>query len=57
MAEVESRSKATPLTGGYRSRGDIDLPPAVRVIDHMGEAGNFIAVAKAEVYVFQVGGC
>lgn len=56
MAENESRTKVTILTGSYRIKGFIDLLPGARVTDYMSEARGFIAVTDAEVWELQVGG-
>lgn len=37
------------LTGTYRIRGQISLPPDERVTDYVTSARNFIAVTDAEV--------
>lgn len=56
MAETESRTKVTILTGSYRIKGFIDLLPGARVTDYMAEARGFIAVTDAEVWDLQLGG-
>ena len=56
MAENETRTKVTILTGSYRIKGFIDLLPGARVTDYMAEARGFIAVTDAEVWDLQVGG-
>ncbi len=56
MAENESRTKVTILTGSYRIKGFIDLLPGARVTDYMAEARGFIAVTDAEVWDLQLGG-
>lgn len=56
MAEIETRTKVTILTGSYRIKGYIDLIPGARVTDYMSEAKGFIAVTDAEVWELAVGG-
>jgi len=56
MAEGDSRTKVTILTGSYRIKGFIDLLPGARVTDYMREARDFIAVTDAEVWELQIGG-
>jgi len=56
MAEGDSRTKVTILTGSYRIKGYIDLLPGARVTDYMREARDFIAVTDAEVWELQIGG-
>ncbi|MGH8673927.1 MAG: DUF6812 domain-containing protein [Burkholderiales bacterium] len=56
MAENETRTKVTILTGSYRIKGFIDLIPGARVTDYMSEARGFIAVTDAEVWELAVGG-
>ena len=50
MAEDESKTKVTILTGTYRIKGQIDLLPGARVTDYMNDARGFIAVTDAEVW-------
>ena len=50
MAEDESKTRVTILTGTYRIKGNIDLLPGARVTDYMAEAKGFIAVTDAEVW-------
>lgn len=50
MAEEETKTRVTILTGTYRIKGNIDLLPGARVTDYMGEAKGFIAVTDAEVW-------
>jgi hypothetical protein len=56
MAEMDSRTKVTILTGSYRIKGYIDLIPGARLTDYLREARDFIAVTDAEVYELQVAG-
>ena len=56
MAENETRTKVTILTGSYRIKGYIDLIPGARVTDYMSEARGFIAITDAEVWELAVGG-
>jgi len=50
VAEDESKTRVTILTGTYRIKGNIDLLPGARVTDYMAEAKGFIAVTDAEVW-------
>ena len=50
MADDESKTRVTILTGTYRIKGAIDLLPGARVTDYMAEAKAFIAVTDAEVW-------
>ena len=50
MADDESKTRVTILTGTYRIKGTIDLLPGARVTDYMSEAKEFIAVTDAEVW-------
>lgn len=50
MAEDESKTRVTILTGTYRIKGNIDLLPGARVTDYMAEAKGFIAITDAEVW-------
>ena len=50
MADDESKTRVTILTGTYRIKGSIDLLPGARVTDYMAEARGFIAVTDAEVW-------
>lgn len=54
MTNRESQTKVIILTGAYRIKGYIDLPPGSRVTDYMVGAKDFIAVTDAEVWA--VGG-
>ena len=56
MAQDETKTKVTILTGTYRIKGFIDLLPGARVTDYMSEARDFIAVTDAEVYELVLGG-
>jgi len=56
MAEHDTRTKVTILTGSYRIKGYIELLPGARVTDYMREARDFIAVTEAEVWELAVGG-
>ena len=50
MAEEETTTRVTILTGTYRIKGNIDLLPGARVTDYMSQAKGFIAVTDAEVW-------
>ena len=50
MADDETKTRVTILTGTYRIKGNIDLLPGARVTDYMSEAKEFIAVTEAEVW-------
>ena len=50
MAEDETKTRVTILTGTYRIKGNIDLLPGARVTDYMAESKGFIAVTDAEVW-------
>ena len=50
MAEEETKTRVTILTGTYRIKGNIDLLPGARVTDYMAAAKGFIAVTDAEVW-------
>ena len=56
MADDESKTRVTILTGTYRIKGAIDLLPGARVTDYMAEAKAFIAVTDAEVWELSIGG-
>jgi hypothetical protein len=50
VAEDETKTRVTILTGTYRIKGNIELLPGARVTDYMSEAKGFIAVTDAEVW-------
>jgi hypothetical protein len=50
MADDESTTKITILTGTYRIKGSIHLQTRARVTDYMVESRNFIALTNAEVW-------
>ena len=50
MTTGESTTKVTILTGTYRIKGNIDLPPDARLTDYMVQSKEFIAVTDAEVW-------
>jgi hypothetical protein len=56
MAEGDTRTKVTILTGSYRVKGYIDLIPGARLTDYLREARDFIAVTDAEVWELAIGG-
>ena len=56
MANDETRTKVTILTGTYRIKGYIDLLPGARLTDYIVEAKDFVAVTTAEVYESTLGG-
>jgi hypothetical protein len=50
MAENESKTKVTILTGTYRIKGFVELMPGARLTDYLTESKNFIAVTDAQVW-------
>ena len=56
MANSDSRTRVTILTGEHRIRGYIDLLPGARLTDYVINSKDFIAVTDAEIFEPQLGG-
>lgn len=56
MADENSKTRITILTGSYRIKGCIDLLPGARLTDYIIDAKSFVAVTEAEVWELAIGG-